>query len=378
MYLNFAENLKALRKDKAITQEKLAEVLGVTSQSISRWELNICYPDLELLPIIANYFGVTIDSLLSNDKNSKEKDFEIFNNKIGDMFDDTTEKIDFINEYCRKYPENNYYSFQLIAAIKEHLSIHRDRTERFMPLMLKHVQCLLETQYRNSAIMLIASVCPESELKKWLDMTPYSGFSRRYCLTARASVSGNMNNVFVQQGIESLEVFAKQLDRRYPDILGAPGKVQYHNEILQTIRSFGNGEVPDGWKLYYAYKQLVLSACLFACGNEAEGWENFNSAIEKCKYVFSLNEEWLEVGGELFAGIKVSKDWNYAIDREGNKHKLFNLINLSRYHMSYINDLLSNPRWAWFDSVRNTDCFRDAVAWSEMLLKEQREKPRMS
>jgi hypothetical protein len=240
--------------------------------------------------------------------------------------------------------------------------------------MLKHVQGLLETQYRNSAIMLIASVCPESELKKWLDMAPYSVFSRRYCLTARASVSGNMNNVFVQQGIESLEVFAKQLDRRYPDILGAPGKVQYHNEILQTIRSFGNGEVPDGWKLYYAYKQLVLSACLFACGNEAEGWENFNSAIEKCKYVFSLNEEWLEVGGELFAGIKVSKDWNYAIDREGNKHKLFNLVNLSRYHMSYINDLLSNPRWAWFDSVRNTDSFRDAVAWSEMILKAQREE----
>ena len=372
MNLNFAENFKKLRKDKAITQEKLAEVLGVTSQSISRWELNICYPDLELLPIIANYFGVTIDSLLSNDQGSKERDFENFKCKIVEMFDDTTDKINFINEYCRKYPENNYYSFQLIDAIKEHLCIHRDKTDKFMPLMLKHVQSLLETQYRNTAIMLMASVCPESELKKWLDMTPYSGFSRRYCLTMRASATGNMNDVFVQQGLESFEVFAKQLDRRYPDILGAPGKVQYHNEVLQIIRSFGNGDVPDGWKLFYAYKQLVMSACMFACGNEEKGWENFNSAIEKCKYIFALKEEWLEIGGEMFAGIKVSKDWNYAVDREGNKHKLFNLVNLSRYHMPHIYDLLSNPRWAWFDSVRNTDSYRDAVAWCEMILEEQR------
>ena len=371
MNLNFAENLKKLRKDREITQEKLAEVLGVTSQSISRWELNICYPDLELLPIIANYFGVTIDSLLSNDESSKELDFENFKKKIDDMYDDTPDKINFVNDYCRKYPENNYYSFQLIAAIKEHLSIHRDKTEKFMPLMLKHVQGLLETQYRNSAIMLMASVCPESELKKWLDMTPYSGFSRRYCLTARASVEGNMDDVFVQQGLESLEVFAKQLDRRYPDILGASGKAKYHNEVLQTIRSFGNGDAPDGWKLFYAYKQLVLAACLFACGEDDLGRENFASAIEYCKYVYALNEEWLEIGGELFAGIKVSKDWNYAIDRDGKKHKLFNLVNLSRYSMSYIYDLLSNPRWAWFDSIRNTEVYRDMLAWCEGILKDQ-------
>ena len=106
MNLNFAENLKKLRKEREITQEKLSEVLGVTSQSVSRWELSICYPDLELLPIIANYFGVTIDSLLSNDACSKELDFEKFKNKISEMDDDTADKVNFINEYCRKYPRN--------------------------------------------------------------------------------------------------------------------------------------------------------------------------------------------------------------------------------------------------------------------------------
>ena len=64
MNLNFSENLKRLRKEKGVTQEKLSEIVGVSAQSVSRWELSICYPDIEMLPGIANYFGVTVDELL--------------------------------------------------------------------------------------------------------------------------------------------------------------------------------------------------------------------------------------------------------------------------------------------------------------------------
>ena len=96
MNLNFSENFKQLRKEKGVTQEKIAEILGVTGQTVSRWELSICYPDLELLPSIANYFGVTVDSLLSNDNNSKQKDREIFYEKI------KTLDFLFFNEYNDK------------------------------------------------------------------------------------------------------------------------------------------------------------------------------------------------------------------------------------------------------------------------------------
>ena len=54
MKTKFADNFKRLRKDKGVTQEKLAEILNVSSQSVSRWELGICYPDIELIPAIAN------------------------------------------------------------------------------------------------------------------------------------------------------------------------------------------------------------------------------------------------------------------------------------------------------------------------------------
>lgn len=64
MILQIGENIKRLRKEKDITQDELAEVLGVSYQSVSRWENKQCYPDMELLPVIADFFGVTVDKLL--------------------------------------------------------------------------------------------------------------------------------------------------------------------------------------------------------------------------------------------------------------------------------------------------------------------------
>ncbi len=58
------EQIAFLRKERGITQEALANALGVTNQSVSKWEASICCPDIQLLPEIAKFFGVTVNSLL--------------------------------------------------------------------------------------------------------------------------------------------------------------------------------------------------------------------------------------------------------------------------------------------------------------------------
>ena len=374
MNLNFSENFKKLRKEKCETQEKIAEFLGVTGQTVSRWELGMCYPDIEFLPAIANYFGVTIDTLLSNDKNSKEKDREIFYEKIDTLdWENSTERIDFVREYCRKYPEDERYAYQLILSIRFYAGGNEERTSKFMPILLKTAENLLNTQYRYAVIQEMTSLCDEKELDTWLKMVPYTkGFSRRYCLLNRAMVRDSDQNYYIQQGLEMIETLADQLDRRCPDKFGPNKKAEYQREVMQIIAAFGvDGEVPDGWKLFYAYKQLVLAACLFGQKRFDEGWKEFDSAIEKCKYIFALDEEWLYIGGKLFSNLKVSKDWNYAVDENGNKHKLFAMVRLSFYHIETICDLLTNPRWAWFNSVRNTEKYVCAVEWAEKILQEQ-------
>lgn len=372
MNLNFAENFKVLRKEKGVTQEKIAEALGVTSQSISRWELNICYPDLELLPSIANYFGVSVDRLLSNDADAKKKDREYYYKTIGTLSNETTEQIDFTMEYCRKYPEEDHYAYMLMNTIRDHwVNCREADAEKYMPLLLQNAERLLDTWYRTGVIRIMAEICDENDLDKWLNMAPYAGFSRRRCLIARA-MNRDDNEGRIQHGLEMLETFSLQLDRRFPDAMGAEKKAVFQEDVLRVVRALGkDGEIPDGWKLFYAYKQLVLSACLFRCGKTDEGWENFDAAIALCKHAVSLREEWLEIGNTLFSGLKVSRDWRYAIDENGNKHKLFGIMNLSFYDMALISDLLQNPRWNWFSSVRETPKFKAAQAWVEEIKKSR-------
>ena len=63
MKLNIGESIRELRHACGKTQEMLANSLGVTAQAVSRWEAGATYPDMELIPSIANFFGISIDHL---------------------------------------------------------------------------------------------------------------------------------------------------------------------------------------------------------------------------------------------------------------------------------------------------------------------------
>ncbi len=58
------EQIAFLRKQKGLTQEALANALGVTNQSVSKWESAQCCPDIQLLPALAELFEVTVDELM--------------------------------------------------------------------------------------------------------------------------------------------------------------------------------------------------------------------------------------------------------------------------------------------------------------------------
>ena len=62
--IKIGEKIRLLRKKNDVTQDKLADHLGVTPQAVSRWESGVCYPDMNYLPSIADYFSVTMDDLL--------------------------------------------------------------------------------------------------------------------------------------------------------------------------------------------------------------------------------------------------------------------------------------------------------------------------
>ncbi len=119
MKLSIGENIKRLRKEKDITQEELSEILGVSFQSVSRWENNACYPDMELLPVIADFFGITVDNLLGVDESIEkvnvEKYLERFQQAVsrGKIY----ECIDIAREGVAEYPNNFALLNKLMYAL---------------------------------------------------------------------------------------------------------------------------------------------------------------------------------------------------------------------------------------------------------------------
>ena len=80
--MNLDKNLRFLRKNHNLTQEELAEALGLSPQTISKWENNVTSPDISLLPLLADYYNISIDELLQYDSASRKAELKALAHKI--------------------------------------------------------------------------------------------------------------------------------------------------------------------------------------------------------------------------------------------------------------------------------------------------------
>lgn len=64
MKMNFSNNLESIRRSKKISQEQLAELIGVSRQTIYKWEADVCLPNLNKLVRLLKVLNVSVDKLL--------------------------------------------------------------------------------------------------------------------------------------------------------------------------------------------------------------------------------------------------------------------------------------------------------------------------
>ena len=104
--LHIAENLKTLRKSKDMTQEDAAGLLSVSPQSVSKWERGDTYPDITLLPALANLYGTSVDALIGMDRINSEQTKHNFHAKAYDLTRDREYQaaIDLYHEALKHYP----------------------------------------------------------------------------------------------------------------------------------------------------------------------------------------------------------------------------------------------------------------------------------
>lgn len=116
--MNIGKKIKELRKQMGITQEQLAESIGVSFQAVSKWENNIALPDITLVPVIANYFRVSMDELFDFSVEKAEKETEEIVKQAQNYIEsDPIQYRRIIEEGLKKYPENPLLLRSLLYVI---------------------------------------------------------------------------------------------------------------------------------------------------------------------------------------------------------------------------------------------------------------------
>ncbi|HBC97789.1 MAG TPA: transcriptional regulator [Clostridium sp.] len=113
--LQIGEIISKLRKERQITQEQLGKYIGVSTAAVSKWEMGNSYPDIELLPELASFFGVSIDRLLNyRIQLSGEEVMDIFKKCEALLTGEDMEKgVELGKKYIEKYSSSYFLKFRI-------------------------------------------------------------------------------------------------------------------------------------------------------------------------------------------------------------------------------------------------------------------------
>ncbi len=306
MKLYIAENLKRLRQSCGLTQEQLAERLGVSFQSVSRWETGLSYPDIELIPEIAAFFEVSTDVLMGVEKATMEQNLARDKKILRmDEFETAEERLAFIEELHRRYPHDAEILVDLVYA----LSGDPGRSGE----MRSHIREYLvhpdaEKAYIDQLVCLLTASEPEESLTAVLDTYAAEyDMSRAALLAYRAGEQKDWDARRRYRHYNTLELIYRLLDK-IPGGNGlwfnynpaAEAAVRRKLSILNLLteeqmtgdgRDFitGDGE-PDLWYSVRLACGFQLAGNYAMSGRTEEAFAALESTVRLAEKFYSLPE----------------------------------------------------------------------------------------
>lgn len=133
MNLLLGENIKRMRLERCLTQEEVAVHLGISAQSVSKWERGEGYPDIEMLPAIANYYNISIDEMLGTSVSERTAKYDTINrmwkenNKCGLH----NENVGLMREALKIFPNDALLLVQLSTSL-EKLDGTQEEKDRYL------------------------------------------------------------------------------------------------------------------------------------------------------------------------------------------------------------------------------------------------------
>ena len=373
MKLKLDETILRCRREKGLTQEELASALGVSPQSISNWEHG-GYPDIELLPSIANYFGITVDELIGNDRISVEADIASFPQKYYAV--NGEERLTVALDYHRKYP-NDFSIMHCLAAVIAHGGfacspvygkLLRDVCERILR------ECT-DAEIRSDAVFYMCETAEGEEFERWCSMLPVS-FGQTYYETKERRLwkigdRAQARRLYGRSNAEILLYFVARDSHADGDAERAEVNSFYRMKLLSCGK---DGGVPDGFLGLYAFCRLCHASALFGCGRTEEGFAELEGAVDDYLRSYDLPDDVpLPLGpDELFGGLRcirhrkkgmldtfVYEDGTSADYPPGGSH---HLDPNALYDMLTHGPFSSGWFDSWFDAVQEDERFAAQLA----------------
>lgn len=158
MQIKINETLRELRRKKGVTQEMLAAHLRITPQSVGKWERGEGFPDISLLPAIALYFGVTVDTLLGVEQARIDEKIAEYDRKAHALshVGKIAEEIAVWEEAYAEFPNDCRVIEGLLSALFfEQAKMTKERGERIIALGERLLGESKETYFRQCAIQVL-------------------------------------------------------------------------------------------------------------------------------------------------------------------------------------------------------------------------------
>lgn len=363
MTSKIGEKIKTLRKKAGVTQEKFADYLGITFQSVSRWESGICYPDLEMLPSIANYFNVTTDELLGVDIMNKQEKINEIRAKLRENF-----SKGFINEnieICRAAVNEFPNDFGLLSDLALYLGKRTDTIKEAISVNERILADCADDHIRYGVMQRLAhnyNTTGEKEkavnvAKKLPDIIFASNMVLRNIYEGDEKVEHLKYNImrfcdYIASDITNLA------QTKYPDDKNA-ADVQKRIELYKKAITIFSIIYEEGdYGLYgVKMKDLYLGiASFYVLLDDYENAAEFTEKAADNAIAFDTLPEVFTHTSTMFGGTELSKAKHLVKDDDCN----------ASYELLYKN--LSDRR---YDAIRGSERFKAVVARLQQYAKKE-------
>lgn len=298
MTIYFGENLKKLRKSKELTQETLADFLGVSFQAVSKWERSESYPDITMLPSIAAFFDVTVDSLLGIDLIKKEVKIKAYcdeysrlwsEHKIGEvkelMKKATSEfpgNYDLLSKYFNALIQAKYDDEYLIS-IKPEVDKIYDNIQNYctvdsIRMWTKKLMC----RYLRNLSLIEGSGFDIGEAEKILAEMPLMQNTRDYEAMYLYPHDDEKRAAACANGIsEMLRLFGEIMNRKHKSFLDADDNItEAYIKLVEAVMP--DGDYGKSHYLMVIYHQR-LGVKKYLAGDKKGALEYFEKAVSLAK-----------------------------------------------------------------------------------------------